>query len=606
MAKCPKCGGEVESGAKFCMECGEAIPQTKECPKCHAQWPLKAKFCAECGFNFNAAGGGSVIGDKNVIAGDVHIDQSTTTNNTVTNVINQDETKKVTQCAVCGRQMAIVDAHICPNCHATVCVDHFDYQRGVCTRCAAEDKASAADRYKAKYENVLRTGAVGIEERKMLDTLGADLRLDKSVALKLEEAVRLNMGQVTTVTVKIAGPAIKIGRQPFRKMEDVGCVNGGKYCQPESCLDCGYLFNCRDFDLSANVTWRDRHGELSCVEASVHDENENGPRFVRAGESYGVIRGSGATLFISKATGSEVTATVSFEVFGELVAEDISIEYMTARFDEDVVKLVSVRYRSRELAIDYEDASISLGNEQAVCRNSWVCKDDDGYNINFNAYAPNGSIYNAFKVESDGAKVWSLIVSDLATANAFAEKIKEGGVAAEQVIAMFKEQRDHGTFIMSDCCQISRARHGGVQYDRLDGYATEECGDFLVSLFDYDEVEEVEKSGKAILIYLELRKARWVFDMFTVRNFDGGDHFRVWEDVLLEDSPRLAVLNAIDCSSPGFGKCDDYVSLSEEETDEFCNEIKAQRDDAKVDLYGDVSRRMLVVITKDGRQVIEI
>mgnify|MGYP003325196157 CR=1 FL=1 len=99
MAKCPKCGVEVECGAKFCMECGEAIPQTKECPKCHAVWPLNAKFCQECGYNFNAVAAGSggagvpLMGDKNVIAGDVNnsvsmSNSNNTTNNTVNNTTN--------------------------------------------------------------------------------------------------------------------------------------------------------------------------------------------------------------------------------------------------------------------------------------------------------------------------------------------------------------------------------------------------------------------------------------------------------------------------------------------------------------------------------------
>ena len=99
MAKCPKCGAEVENGGKFCMECGEAIPQTKECPKCHAVWPLNAKFCQECGYNFNAGAvgsggaGGPLMGDKNVIAGDVNnsvsmSNSNNTTNNTVNNTTN--------------------------------------------------------------------------------------------------------------------------------------------------------------------------------------------------------------------------------------------------------------------------------------------------------------------------------------------------------------------------------------------------------------------------------------------------------------------------------------------------------------------------------------
>lgn len=94
MSKCPNCGVEVEVGAKFCLECGTAIPQTKECPKCHAEWPMNAKFCQECGHNFNgnvSAGGtaGSpFMGDKNVIAGDVNSSVSMSNSNNTTNNTN--------------------------------------------------------------------------------------------------------------------------------------------------------------------------------------------------------------------------------------------------------------------------------------------------------------------------------------------------------------------------------------------------------------------------------------------------------------------------------------------------------------------------------------
>ena len=100
MAKCHSCGVEVEAGVKFCCECGAKIPQSKECPQCHAQLPLAAKFCGECGYCFLAGGRSkeSVIGDKNVIAGDVHVDQSSTVNNSTTNnvVNNTNNTSHVT------------------------------------------------------------------------------------------------------------------------------------------------------------------------------------------------------------------------------------------------------------------------------------------------------------------------------------------------------------------------------------------------------------------------------------------------------------------------------------------------------------------------------
>ena len=50
--KCPKCGKDVPPGAKFCPYCGaplEQEPQEITCPKCGAKNPPGAKFCASCG-----------------------------------------------------------------------------------------------------------------------------------------------------------------------------------------------------------------------------------------------------------------------------------------------------------------------------------------------------------------------------------------------------------------------------------------------------------------------------------------------------------------------------------------------------------------------------
>lgn len=45
--KCPKCGANLPSNAKFCLECGTKLE--KKCSKCGAITKLDAKFCPECG-----------------------------------------------------------------------------------------------------------------------------------------------------------------------------------------------------------------------------------------------------------------------------------------------------------------------------------------------------------------------------------------------------------------------------------------------------------------------------------------------------------------------------------------------------------------------------
>ena len=49
MPLCSKCGAELDESAKFCMECGTPVLQTKKCKKCGSELPSKAKFCFNCG-----------------------------------------------------------------------------------------------------------------------------------------------------------------------------------------------------------------------------------------------------------------------------------------------------------------------------------------------------------------------------------------------------------------------------------------------------------------------------------------------------------------------------------------------------------------------------
>lgn len=142
MSKCPNCGLEVEIGMKFCGECGTQIPQTKECPACHEQLPLSMKFCGNCGYNFNAASSGSGlgVGDKNVISGDVEIDQSRKTVNNVTHTINnfisQDPSRQLVTCCICNRQIVIGDAYVCSKCQKKVCRDHYVLDDLLCLDCS--------------------------------------------------------------------------------------------------------------------------------------------------------------------------------------------------------------------------------------------------------------------------------------------------------------------------------------------------------------------------------------------------------------------------------------------------------------------------------------
>jgi eukaryotic-like serine/threonine-protein kinase len=47
--KCQRCRTENLETAKFCQECGQALPSEIACPRCRHNNPLQSKFCIQCG-----------------------------------------------------------------------------------------------------------------------------------------------------------------------------------------------------------------------------------------------------------------------------------------------------------------------------------------------------------------------------------------------------------------------------------------------------------------------------------------------------------------------------------------------------------------------------
>lgn len=47
--QCPKCGAKILEGTKFCLHCGNPLPQPKICLKCQKVNAPEAVFCGYCG-----------------------------------------------------------------------------------------------------------------------------------------------------------------------------------------------------------------------------------------------------------------------------------------------------------------------------------------------------------------------------------------------------------------------------------------------------------------------------------------------------------------------------------------------------------------------------
>lgn len=205
MIKCSNCGAEIEDGSKFCGECGTAIPQSKECPQCHTKLAFGAKFCMECGYSFtNKQAGGVSIGDKNVIAGDVVGKKDTYhVAGNATIVKNEDESKKLVQCSICGKNMAVSDSIKCKSCGKIVCEDCFDDEAGICAKCVKEGCDAASQEYRESVARIAKNGRISIDDRKKLIALQKKLMINASRAMMIEAQVRPQAGAgVLTENVK--------------------------------------------------------------------------------------------------------------------------------------------------------------------------------------------------------------------------------------------------------------------------------------------------------------------------------------------------------------------------------------------------------------------
>lgn len=133
MSKCPSCGADVADGMKFCCECGARVPQDLECPACHAQSPIGTKFCPECGHRLSGTATEAVSSSSgnSKLAGDSF--------------------RHGVACHVCGRQMSIIEANTCIDCHQYACNEHYDKAAHKCQSClngndedALEDESASA------------------------------------------------------------------------------------------------------------------------------------------------------------------------------------------------------------------------------------------------------------------------------------------------------------------------------------------------------------------------------------------------------------------------------------------------------------------------------
>ena len=196
--KCNNCGAEVAEGMKFCCDCGSPLPQEKKCVSCGATIALRMKFCPECGApqsgeaqkpKFNAAA--FAMGDKNVIAGDVIGSQETThVAGNATIIKNEDQSRQVKRCHVCGSLVLITEGFDCPECGQFTCGKCYDADQNCCNDCAKTHSKSKENQYEAALKAALTDGKIDLEERRTLNELAAKLGLSSQQASQIERQVK--------------------------------------------------------------------------------------------------------------------------------------------------------------------------------------------------------------------------------------------------------------------------------------------------------------------------------------------------------------------------------------------------------------------------------
>lgn len=196
--KCNNCGAEVAEGMKFCCDCGSPLPQEKKCVSCGATIALRMKFCPECGApqsgeaqkpKFNAAA--FAMGDKNVIAGDVIGSQETThVAGNATIIKNEDQSRQVKRCHICGSLVLITEGFDCPECGQFTCGKCYDADQNCCNDCAKTHSKSKENQYEAALKAALADGKIDLEERRTLNELASKLGLSSQQASQIERQVK--------------------------------------------------------------------------------------------------------------------------------------------------------------------------------------------------------------------------------------------------------------------------------------------------------------------------------------------------------------------------------------------------------------------------------
>jgi hypothetical protein len=162
------------------------------CPECKREFADTVRFCEDCGAKLSPKSQSVPVSEPGiriqdgVVAGGIHI--SSTDSRTI--IRQQDETREVLKCDLCGAHVPKPEGFTCPKCSRFVCARDYGKEQKLCSECLDFQATAALSQYRALLDKVMQDGRIDPEERAQLDRARASLGLNADLCAQLEKERR--------------------------------------------------------------------------------------------------------------------------------------------------------------------------------------------------------------------------------------------------------------------------------------------------------------------------------------------------------------------------------------------------------------------------------
>ena len=158
----------------------------KKCPKCGDQFEEDVNFCPKDGtklVELEQSDTAMISGSTVMAGGDVNI--SKTVNQSITNIVPEDESRKLVTCAVSGKEDVITNGQSCESCKKWIHESNLNNK--ICVNCHDSHLLEYKKLFKSLIDN---EGKIDNEERGILDEKLRTLCLDGKLIEDVESELR--------------------------------------------------------------------------------------------------------------------------------------------------------------------------------------------------------------------------------------------------------------------------------------------------------------------------------------------------------------------------------------------------------------------------------